>query len=200
MIPFNRLGFLFKVFSSLVYPLAFRAALASSLREVPGGGAVLDVGSGTGILSRFGRKARGDLVFITLDPAAGMLRFSPSFARGVLGRAEHLPFRERSLEAVLAGDCMHHFNDPGGAVMEFRRVLRPGGLLVVFEIDPGKGMGAAIGRAERMFREPAHFYRPGELAGRLEASGFECGITRYGWRYAITAHAVQGDGHELSGE
>jgi ubiquinone/menaquinone biosynthesis C-methylase UbiE len=192
MIPFGRLGLLFKVFSSLIYPRAFRRAFASSLEGVPGGGAVLDVGSGTGILSQFASEARGDLEFTMIDPAAGMLRFAPGFARRVMGRAEDLPFRERSFDAVFAGDCIHHFNDPRRAIMELERVTREGGVLVVFEIDPGSLLGTMITRGERAFKEPAHFYGPEELAERLTEAGFKCAISRYDWRYAITAHA--GDG------
>ncbi len=192
MIPFDRLGPVFKVFSSLVYPRAFRTVFASSLQEVPETGSVLDVGSGTGILSQFARKARSDLLFTMIDPAAGMLRFAPAFARRVLGRAENLPFPEKAFDAVFAGDSMHHFSEPRRAVMELRRVMKKGGVLVVFEIDPGSLLGAMITGGEKMFREPAHFLRPGELAERLAEAGFECTVSRYDWRYAIIARAGHG--------
>ncbi|OPY01769.1 MAG: putative methyltransferase YcgJ [Syntrophorhabdus sp. PtaB.Bin047] len=192
MIPFDRLGPVFKAFSSLVYPRVFRTLFASSLQEVPRAGSVLDVGSGTGILSQFACKVRRDLLFTMIDPAAGMLRFAPDFARRVLGRAEDLPFPERAFDAVFAGDSMHHFSDPRRAVGELRRVLRKGGVLVVFEIDPSSLIGAMITGGEKIFREPAHFLKPGELAERLAEVGFECVVSRYDWRYAIIAHAGRG--------
>jgi len=150
---------------------------------------VLDVGSGTGILSQFARKVRSDLLFTMIDPAAGMLKCAPDVARRVLGRAEDLPFPERAFDAGFAGDSMHHFSDPRRAVGELRRVLRKGGVLVVFEIDPSSLIGAMITGGEKIFREPAHFLRPGELAERLAEVGFECVVSRYDWRYAIIAHA-----------
>ncbi len=194
MIPFDRLGLVFKVFSSLVYPRGFRGVLGSALQGVPEQGAVLDVGSGTGILSQFARNARADLSFTMVDPAAGMLRFAPQFARTVLGRAEYLPFREGSFDAVLAGDCIHHFSDPRRAIMELKRVMRKNGMLVVFEIDPGNALGAMITRGEKMLGEPAHFLRPGEFAARLAETGFECEVWRYGWRYGMIARRGHGDG------
>ncbi|MDD3846212.1 MAG: class I SAM-dependent methyltransferase [Syntrophorhabdaceae bacterium] len=188
MIPFNHLGPVFKAFSSLVYPRAFRTVFASSLEKVPDGGSVLDVGAGTGILSQFAQRARNDLMYTMIDPAPGMLKFAPDFARKVLGRAEYLPFAEKSFDAVYAGDCIHHFNDPRRAIKELKRVLREDGVLTLFEIDPGSVLGGAITRGERMFREPAHFYRPGELAEALAGHGFESRIVRYGWRYSIIAY------------
>jgi ubiquinone/menaquinone biosynthesis C-methylase UbiE len=192
MIPFDRLGLVFKVFSSLIYPRAFGRVFASSLERVRGKGTVLDAGSGTGILSRFACKVRGDLEFIMIDPSAGMLSFAPGFARRVMGKAEDLPFREGSFDAVFAGDCIHHFSDPRRAIMELRRVMREGGVLVVFEIDSGSALGAVIARGEKILGEPAHFYRPDELAESLTEAGLGCTISRYGWRYAITARAGHG--------
>jgi ubiquinone/menaquinone biosynthesis C-methylase UbiE len=200
MIPFDRLGPGFKAFSSLVYPHAFRTVFASSMQKVPRAGPVLDVGSGTGILSQFARKARSDLLFTMIDPAAGMLRFAPHFARRVLGRAEDLPFPEKVFDAVFAGDSMHHFSEPRRALRELRRVMRKGGVLVIFEIDPSSLLGAMITGGEKVFREPAHFLRPGELAERLAEVGFECVVSRYDWRYAIIARAGAGDGPWIIGE
>ena len=190
MIPFNHLGPVFKMFASLIYPGEFRKVLESTVQRVRNKGAVLDVGSGTGILSQFARAARDDLQFTMIDPAPGMLRFAPVFAKKVIGRAESLPFPAGSFDAVFTGDAVHHFNDPVPALEEIRRVLRNGGVLTVFEIDPGSFLGAFITHGEKMFREPAHFYRPGELAGMLSGNGFECGISSFGWRYSITAYKV----------
>lgn len=187
MIPFNRLGLVFKIFASFIYPRSFRAVFSSVLQKVPKSGAVLDIGSGTGILSRFAYDIRKDLLYTMIDPAAGMLRFAPGFGRKIIGLAESLPFRRGFFEALFIGDAFHHFGKPQKAIEEITRVLKPKGLLVVFEIDPGAVVGALITWGERIFREPAHFYRPRHLAGILAENGFECTISHYGWRYAIIA-------------
>lgn len=187
MIPFNNLGPVFKAFASLVYPVEFRRSLAAIIRQVPREGAVLDIGSGTGILSQFSAKTRSDLSYVMVDPAPGMLRFAPEFARKIVGAAEHLSFPDDSFDAVLAGDAFHHFGGPDAALCEIVRVLRPGGIFIVFEIDPGSFMGAVVEWTEKLFREPAHFYRPERLVQILAKFGFACRISRYGWRYSILA-------------
>jgi SAM-dependent methyltransferase len=45
--------------------------------------------------------------------------------------AHPLAFVDRSFDAVFAGELIEHLADPRAALAEFRRVLRPGGLLVL---------------------------------------------------------------------
>lgn len=185
MIPFDHLGPVFKRFASLVYPQRFRNDLASLSRRMERGGHVLDAGGGTGVLSAFLYAQRKDLTFVLLDPAHGMLRHAPAFAVRTVGVAESMPFPGHFFEAVMIGDAFHHCDDPDRAAEEMRRVLKPGGVLVVFEIDPEKALGRFIARAERALGEPAHFFAPGVLSARLAEAGFACTVSRYAWRYAV---------------
>lgn len=92
---------------------------------------ILDVGCGTGynltVLARYGR-ARG------LDMSAEALDFCRR--RGVndvqLHDADELPFPEASFDLVTAFDVIEHITDDRAALREFRRVLRPGGLLLIY--------------------------------------------------------------------
>ena len=187
MIPFNQLGPVFKVFASMVYPGSFRKELASVVEELAPEGNILDVGSGTGILTRFSYEVRKDLRYTMIDPAPGMLRFAPDFAKKVIGRAEKMPFPSEWFDAVFMGDSFHHFDEPDRAVKEFLRVLKNGGVMVIFEIDPKRYLGAFIHRIEKIFREPSNFYHPEQLADMLAKNGLSYTISKYDWRYSVTA-------------
>jgi SAM-dependent methyltransferase len=103
-----------------------------------GGEAFADVGCGTGsttaaLARRFALDAVG------VDRSAEML--SAATARGcaecrfVRARAESLPFADDSFDRVLMQTTVH-LMDRDRAFPEVRRVLRPGGRLVVLSVDP----------------------------------------------------------------
>jgi SAM-dependent methyltransferase len=104
------------------------------------GQVICDLGSGTGALAR-PLALRGARVIAT-DIAKPLLIESRKLAAVhgaplsalVLGKAEALPFRERSLDAITASQCWHWFDRPVAAAECFR-VLKPGGFLVITHFD-----------------------------------------------------------------
>lgn len=140
----------------------------------PGGRAertVLDLGAGTGLLSRT-LAASGHRV-ISADVAPRMLaqvRHTVPDAQPVLARAEQLPLADRSVDAVTVAQAWHWF-DHERAAWECARVLRPGGWLGVAwhvqdERDPwvralqelvGRPGDAAVHTWGQMLRLPAPF-------------------------------------------
>jgi len=100
---------------------------------------VLDLGTGTGYFGR-GFARRGCAVTGTdISPAlmreARRLDAAESLPMSyVRARAEALPFKGSTFDVVGAGQCWHWF-DRQRAAAEARRVLRPGGILVVASYD-----------------------------------------------------------------
>jgi SAM-dependent methyltransferase len=95
---------------------------------------VADIGSGTGILARlfldFG--CRVFAVEPNADMRAGaerQLADEPRF-HSIEGRAEATALPDASVDLVTAGQSFHWF-DPAAARAEFRRILRPGGWVVL---------------------------------------------------------------------
>jgi SAM-dependent methyltransferase len=129
------------------------------------GARVLDVGAGTGKLTR-GLVAIGFAVAV-VEPGGSMLeqlRLAVPEAEALGGAAESIPLTDESVDGAFAGQAYHWF-DREHAVPELHRVISPGGGLVLLwnwwdERDPlQRELGELIGYAGH---EP---YREEELPG-----------------------------------
>jgi len=99
---------------------------------------VLDVATGTGLVARAAAGILGDgRAVVGVDPSAGMLLEARRALPGPLvrGRAEGLPFRDGAFDMVTMGYAVRHVAGLEPAFAEFRRVLRPGGRLLILEIS-----------------------------------------------------------------
>ncbi len=121
--------------------------------RLPLQGELLDLGSGTGSLAR-GFAKKGARVVAT-DISHPMLQQASDLPRRVVARAEAIPFRDGSFDAVTAGQCWHWFDGPVAA-RECARVLRPGGQMVIahFNYLPLAGSAAELSEALILARNP----------------------------------------------
>jgi demethylmenaquinone methyltransferase / 2-methoxy-6-polyprenyl-1,4-benzoquinol methylase len=103
---------------------------------------VVDVGMGTGLVSRQILKITGEPHrLIGVDPSPGMMK-QAQFDQPVecrLGRAEAIPVATASADFLVMGYALRHIADFAAAAAEFRRVLKPGGRLLVLEITRPQG-------------------------------------------------------------
>ncbi|MEO5627192.1 MAG: malonyl-ACP O-methyltransferase BioC [Dokdonella sp.] len=101
---------------------------------------VLDVGCGPGRSSAHLRALFPESQFIALDLALPMLRAARDYLPGsarVCADAQALPISDASVDLVHSSLCLQWCEDPGLALAEFHRVLRPGGLLLFSTFGPG---------------------------------------------------------------
>ena len=126
-------------YERLMAPLErrFLAGLrAEALGALPAGARVLEVGAGTGLNFPFyPRGARGvasELSREMLNVARGKPE-RPAGVRLVQNCAERLPFADASFDAAFATLVFCSVASPGEAFAELRRVVRPGGTIVLLE-------------------------------------------------------------------
>lgn len=157
---------------------AAHARVLDALRARPGApGPLLDAGCGTGGLLKHVTQALPALAPMGLDymPAAATRAARKSGCPVVAGDANRLPFSDASFGAAVSIDVICHAGvEPAVALAEMRRVLRPGGTLVVnlpaFEWLRS-AHDARVHNARRFTRSGA--------ARMLEAAGFAQVAARY---------------------
>ena len=111
-------------------------------KELPGGARVLDVGSGPGhFLEQLAAK-RPDLEVVGIDPAtAAIARSRGRCARFANVRVEQAgadatPFDADYFDVMAAMGSYKHWPDRVAGLRELRRILRPGGRFLNYELDP----------------------------------------------------------------
>ena len=109
-------------------------AYARVLEAAPGM-RVLDLGCGVGhLLAWLGRRVPGR--YHGIDLSLNSVRAARCAAERVevsVGDAGRLPFRDASYDRVVSNGAAHHLPDVPAAFREIRRVLRPGGRVVLHE-------------------------------------------------------------------
>jgi ubiquinone/menaquinone biosynthesis C-methylase UbiE len=113
------------------------------LRFLRPGMRVLDLGCGPGsiTLGLAEAVAPGEMVGVDVQPSQVAQAQALSAARGVMNvRFEvadvyRLPFPDGSFDALFAHAVLMHLREPARALVEVRRVLRPGGIVGVRDSD-----------------------------------------------------------------
>jgi demethylmenaquinone methyltransferase/2-methoxy-6-polyprenyl-1,4-benzoquinol methylase len=111
---------------------------------------VLDVGTGTGLLAREIVHLVGSPGHIVgLDPSPGMMaagRRQPGI-QFVQGVGERLPFPDAHFDFLTMGYALRHVPDLDQTFEEYRRVLKPGGRMLLLEITrPASTLGLTLAR------------------------------------------------------
>ncbi len=143
---------------------------------------VLDIGCGTGRLAERLTTADGVRSIVGCDFSAGMLanaaeRLAAPRATGVAslvrGDATCLPFADAAFDAAVSTEAFHWFPDQDAALRELRRVLRPGGRLLLALVSPPFELIADIFEVGmRAVGQPLWWTTPSRLAGQVERAGF----------------------------
>jgi SAM-dependent methyltransferase len=156
---------------------------------LPPGGAWLDVGCGTGELSRSILAAGAARALTGVDLSAAYIAYARAQtederAKFEVADAQALPFSDGVFDAVVSGLMLNFVAQPDRMLEEMARVLRPGGMVAVYVWDYAGRMGqlrtfwdaaAALDPAAAALDEGLRFpiCQPERLAAHLRAAHLE---------------------------
>ena len=205
-----------KVLRRLVFDRAYAQAMAAHPSNacisdwLPGGTGetLLELGCGPGkyvaLLSTLGYKVTG--VDPCEFPTWELLRKEKSALLVKDIKAENLPFPDSSFDHAVCLGALLYFDQPGQALGQARRVLKPGGRFIVRTVNRTNLYTMQTGR--KLDPASKNLYTLDELASLIEQCGFE--VTRkfsYGfwpprftdfWWYLTCVFLPLGVQHKLS--
>lgn len=143
-------------------------------------GDVLEIGAGTGLnLAHYGPGVTSLVLTEPSEPMADQLRGKlgdRSDAQVEIVGAESLPFADESFDCVVCTLVLCTVDDPDAAVAEIRRVLRPGGRLLLIEHVRNEDPSSA--KWQDRFERPWKAFGNGcrcnrDTAATVSANGFD---------------------------
>lgn len=150
-------------------------ALFADLVQTTGGGPVADVGCGPGRITAYLRELGVDAFGIDLSPAMiEVARRDHPGLRFEIGSMTDLHLGDSSMAGLVAWYSLIHVpNDEIGSVFtHFRRVLRPGGpLLLSFHVGDESRLKTQ-GYGGHPMKVHVHHRQPGQVAAWLNEAGF----------------------------
>ncbi len=150
---------------------------------------VLDLACGPGIVAE--AVAPQVLEVLGIDVTTEMIRLAHErienahLTNGHFGVAsvEALPFQNEEFDQVMTRLSLHHFGDVPAVLSEVRRVLRPGGRLIVADVVSSENAEeSALHNSLEQLRDPTHvrMLAPAELLKLIRLAGF-ASVSEQAW-------------------
>ncbi len=135
---------------------------------------ILEIGAGTGRIAKHYGLQVHDLTL--LDPAENMLKRAIELlphAKTVIGFSEEMDFPDNTFDKIVCYDSLHHWQDQIKGLREAFRVLKPGGFILLMEVDQNNFWGRKVQLMERILQMNSLMHKPVDLQLILERIGYE---------------------------
>lgn len=151
-------------------------ALLTELLALTPNDILLDIGGGTGmivdqILAETSCKA------YIVEVEQKKLLYAAKKRRNinlVNASVDFIPFLYEYFSKVMSIVAFHHFHDQDSALEEIKRVLKPGGLVILNEIDPSTLKGKVTSFAENTLKKMnCKYYSPSQLHEKVKAHAYQ---------------------------
>jgi len=147
---------------------------------IPAEARVLDLACGTGEFERFLLQDNPDQLITGIDISEQMLAIAHQKLKPYpnvslqLATASDLPFADRSFDVIVSANSFHYFDNPELALKEMKRVVKPGGRVVILDWCKDYLVCRVCDALLQRF-DPAHqqCYTQAELHNLLNATGFK---------------------------
>lgn len=133
---------------------------------------LLDLAGGAGRIAELLIDKVGKITIV--DNSEGMLiecRKNPKLIC-VAGEADSIPFPDNTFDKAIIVDSFHHFTNWEKIAAEVKRVLKPGGRVILEEFNRKNFFGFFYWLVEIIGRFGSRFFLPKELAALWAAQGF----------------------------
>jgi SAM-dependent methyltransferase len=169
-----------------------RFEAARVAEKLPPKGTLLDIGCGAGFIPRYFHRLGFRVISTDFADTGGVQALTALIERGIEGHflnvgADPLPVPDNSVDVVFAGNVVEHLpNSPRRFVADLKRVLKPGGFLVMdtknavdlktrLKVLAGVSNWAPLARFYDLEINPHHHkeYTLKELGQLLNLAGFE---------------------------
>jgi 2-polyprenyl-3-methyl-5-hydroxy-6-metoxy-1,4-benzoquinol methylase len=145
-----------------------------ALRAAPAG-VVVDVGCGGGLFLRMLAERGHRVVGLDAGEAAARAAWKVNLVPAVRARLSDVPFPPHSCSAVTMFHVLEHVADPAAYLEQARRLLAPGGRLIVQVPNAASWQFALLGSRWSGLDVPRHLwdFRPRDLEALLARAGLE---------------------------
>ncbi len=148
-------------------------ALSEALLKILNYDTVADLGAGEGTLAQL--LAQRAKKVIAIDHSPKMVEFGTRLAKEHelpnleyrLGDIEEIPIDDQAVDLVIFSQALHHATQPPKALSEARRIVKPGGTLVILDL-----LGHSFDKARELYADTWLGFPEAELAAMIENAGF----------------------------